>query len=238
MKRIFVLIVVLVSCSFLFTYCQKDKDKKDDPSKVTDTTKPVIKFSKDTIIVGLGEVAALLSEVSATDDIDGNLTSSIKTNISSPEQLNVLGYINVKYSVSDKAGNAAEGTRVVLVSCRNLAETYTINWVDEFWSDPRQHESDITVVDDATLNIMRLHCIDRAGDQFNRGWDNIKIVADSNKLKMVEEEVPFVNGETKYKLNGYVFYKMVNNQYVIDSMSYSATRDNISSKFTAVCLKQ
>ena len=79
----------------------------------TDTRPPVFSGVEDTTI-NRGEAFDPLEGVSATDNVDGNLTSSITT--TGAVDINLPGAHTVTYGVSDAAGNNATASRVVTVA--------------------------------------------------------------------------------------------------------------------------
>ncbi|MDM5264393.1 DUF5011 domain-containing protein [Sulfurovum sp. XTW-4] len=81
---------------------------------VVDTQAPVIILNGDTNITI--EVGTAYSELgaTATDNYDGNLTTSIEINASSVDT-NTVGVYTVIYDVNDSSGNVAEVTRTVNV---------------------------------------------------------------------------------------------------------------------------
>jgi len=82
----------------LFNSCKKDTEIKD-------TTSPVITLKGDNpYTVGMGTVY-LDPGATALDDIDGDISSKIivVNNVNTSD----TGFYNVKYNVSDIAGNAA-----------------------------------------------------------------------------------------------------------------------------------
>ena len=90
-----------------------------------DTTAPVIILNgASTINLNVGE-AYNEQGATATDNIDGNLTSSIVT--TGTVNTSVAGTYTVTYSVSDAAGNSASETRTVIVSADTVAPVITLN---------------------------------------------------------------------------------------------------------------
>lgn len=79
-----------------------------------DTVTPLLTLAEPTVEIELGESFSPLSYVTATDDIDGNITSSIvvKANDVNTE---VSGTYSVVFEVKDKAGNAAQTTLQVVI---------------------------------------------------------------------------------------------------------------------------
>ena len=83
----------------------------------TDTSAPMIAgVANKTIVVG--EEFTAEDGVSASDAIDGDLTSSIK--ITGSVDVWTIGEYSLVYEVSDKAGNKATSTRVVTVGLGNF----------------------------------------------------------------------------------------------------------------------
>jgi hypothetical protein len=82
----------------------------------TDKEKPVITFiGPDTVILKLNDPNFSKIGVTAHDNIDGDLTSSVTW---SPEvYTSKCETFVVTYSVSDKAGNTAHRTRVIIIDC-------------------------------------------------------------------------------------------------------------------------
>ena len=78
-----------------------------------DKEAPVIEVNQSSIDIILGEYYNEKNGVKATDNVDGNITSNIKTNIDDIN-LNTLGKKRLIYTVSDKAGNTA--TKEVLIN--------------------------------------------------------------------------------------------------------------------------
>jgi len=115
MKKKMLFIGSLMVCGILFfTACE-----------TTDLTAPVIS------ITGNGEITIDLGDVytdqgaTAQDNKDGNITSHIVvTGI--PQNTYLCGTYNIKYTVTDKAGNQAEATRVLKIKSDKLAGTYSV----------------------------------------------------------------------------------------------------------------
>jgi len=96
------------------------------PSATTDTTAPVI------TLVGLSEIIVKLGTsytdagATATDNVDGDLTTSIVT--VNPVNINTTGIYTITYNVSDAEGNAAtevtRTVRVMIFSTTNLSSGF------------------------------------------------------------------------------------------------------------------
>jgi hypothetical protein len=96
--KIILPVLIILTSLVLFFSCKKDKGDKD-------TTAPVITmkgdspyyFSKDSLYVDPG--------ATALDETDGDITSKIA--VINNVNTTVIGTYQVKYNVSDNAGNAA-----------------------------------------------------------------------------------------------------------------------------------
>ncbi len=79
-----------------------------------DTTNPVITLIGSSIVnLNVGDVYADAG-ATATDNVDGNLTSAIIT--VNPVNTSIAGGYTVTYTVADAAGNSAQALRTVIVS--------------------------------------------------------------------------------------------------------------------------
>ena len=97
--KVFLLsVIILTLVSVLFSCKKKDKDEKD-------TTPPVITIIGDNpYTIGVG-TAYIDPGVTANDETDGDITSKIV--ITNNVDTSATGTYQVKYNVSDNAGNAA-----------------------------------------------------------------------------------------------------------------------------------
>ena len=90
-----------------------------------DTTAPVITLNGSTTInLTVGDIYTELG-ATATDDIDGDLTSSIVT--SGTVNTSTAGTYTVTYTVTDATGNSASATRTVIVSEPSSGSTTTLH---------------------------------------------------------------------------------------------------------------
>jgi hypothetical protein len=93
-------------------------DYYDNPSNF-DKIAPVISFASnnDTVVIAKDDPGKTLAKdsVTATDNIDGNITGSISKTGSYFTSL--CGTYTIIYSVSDNAGNSTSKTRVIIVDC-------------------------------------------------------------------------------------------------------------------------
>ena len=115
-------VIATTSLAVMFTNCKPEIE--DKPPVSPDATSPVINVPVDPTfpIVDLGDKEAALKNVTASDDVDGDITKFIKV----LSDLETVGLDTIKYEVSDAAGNKATATRVVWVSCSKLAGKYEI----------------------------------------------------------------------------------------------------------------
>lgn len=102
---------LLIGSALFMTGCSED-----------DTTAPVITILGDNPTVSLLNVTYTDAGATATDDKDGNLTSSIVT--TNEVNKTTAGAYQVNYSVSDEAGNAALESRDVYVV--DLSGSYSV----------------------------------------------------------------------------------------------------------------
>lgn len=89
--------------------------------KVKDVTAPVLSGLKDKKVYMNEAAPDFTSGVKATDDIDGDLTSSIQID-SSAVDMKTAGEYKVKYSVSDAAGNVSSDSITVTVVDKEAEE--------------------------------------------------------------------------------------------------------------------
>ena len=83
-----------------------------------DTVAPIINIKQKTYVIKVNEKVDFLSNVTASDAEDGDLTSKIKTNINELD-FSKQGVKTVEYSVSDSSGNIATETIFVTVKKDN-----------------------------------------------------------------------------------------------------------------------
>ena len=79
---------------------------------IIDKVEPVLKIGKKSYNVFLGKNINVMENVSATDNLDGNITDKITTNKNEID-FNTKGTKRLTYSVSDRAGNHTQ-TEVIL----------------------------------------------------------------------------------------------------------------------------
>ena len=106
MKKLIVALACILCLTLSMTACKP---------QIVDTVSPVINGVKDSTSIALGETFDALAGITATDDIDGDLTSAI-TVTSMPELTftdgkatpSMKGAYEITYTVADKAGNKTE----------------------------------------------------------------------------------------------------------------------------------
>lgn len=95
--------LVFISGTVLLTSCSKE-----------DTTAPVITLKGDASVYSVLNAAYTDMGATATDDEDGDLTSSITVTTSAVNK-DLAGSYTVTYSVTDAAGNEGTASRTVIV---------------------------------------------------------------------------------------------------------------------------
>jgi hypothetical protein len=209
MKKIFVVIIAAMSLS-LFTVACGDDGKK---GKDNDITPPTISFSNnDTLIVDLGDKTAALSEVTATDDVDGDVTRSIK--LLSETELETVGPTTLKYTVSDAANNQGTAERPAIIKSRKLAGSYEAE-IAAKGNLPIKFTMTVAELETVKLSMENFH---------NRGiWGKIIAVPDGTGKLKIDVKGTFyddVEGYAFQAITGQVFYKNDNGKYVIESITY------------------
>ena len=106
MKKTLVLLLVVLSVLTL-AGCQ------DEEQEVTDTVKPVISGMEDMVLTLGDEAPNWLDGVTATDDVDGNVTVTVDA---SAVILTEAGIYDVIYTAEDKAGNLETVTIKVTIN--------------------------------------------------------------------------------------------------------------------------
>jgi len=107
--------LVLVLLVFGISAC--NNDDQPDPTLDTDTVSPVISGASP-ISVQAGSVFNPLEGVTALDDVDGSLTTSIT--VSGVININIVGVYQLTYTVTDAAGNVATVNRQITVTAIDL----------------------------------------------------------------------------------------------------------------------
>ena len=91
-----ILFAILFLSAFTFLSCEKEIDE----------TPPIITLIGNELMVIYVGTDYTEPGATATDDVDGDISSKIV--ITHSIDINQIGNYNVKYNVSDEAGNAAE----------------------------------------------------------------------------------------------------------------------------------
>ena len=201
MKKLFISTIVLMGV-FFFASCGGK-----EPTPAGDVTPPVIVLPIDasTLVVNLGDKDAVMKDVTARDDEDGNITSSIELNA----DLDVIGETEVEYVVFDKAKNKTIAKRKVMIRSGKLAKKYFVEPIDV------TGEHEITVTESETVNLQI--------ESYLFGTTKPTYVPDGKgKLKM--REFGAMDGGRPCTFSGNVKYEKVgDNTYNIVSMEYTAT---------------
>ena len=87
----------------------------------TDSTAPELNVPSDDLIVEAGSAADLLAGVTATDDVDGDVTDNIE--VVGNLDINKPGRYIIRYVVSDANGNQATTDRIVVVTEKDDASS-------------------------------------------------------------------------------------------------------------------
>ena len=173
MKKRFLTIaaITLTAGALIFTGCSKD-----------DVTAPVVTINGSDVSIPLQGTYVELG-ATATDDKDGDLTSSITISGSVDEQ-NAKTY-TITYSVTDAAGNVGEATRSVRVynSAEDLAGVYTVGKVTEVEGGVTYvYKKNDTIT--ASTKIDGLLTISRFGDYANNKV-NITVNPKTNAITVI-----------------------------------------------------
>lgn len=119
MKKLFyVFIVLFIAISMVA--CKKDPVIEDP----VDTTAPLL-FGIADQVIDVGSIFDPLDGVSAIDDIDGTITSSIV--VTGTYDVNTAGIYTINFSVSDTAGNEATGSMQLIVRIPPESELFITN---------------------------------------------------------------------------------------------------------------
>ena len=221
--RTFRTIIAVVSVALVFTNCDTEEPI------LPDTTPPVITVPEEIIEVGLGDKSAVLQGVTAKDDVDGDLTKSI--NILS--DVETVGIDTIKFEVSDKAGNKATATRVVMVSAKKLVGKYNVSYKDVISNKGGTYEINIFEEDaDITVKVSGFHYYKVKIEMLGNGPRQLKIVEYFGAHP--------VDGDVRYTLSGTATFEAVNatkDKYNLVSFDYKLTpefKDDVE-EFTATC---
>ncbi|MDI6453597.1 immunoglobulin-like domain-containing protein [Peloplasma aerotolerans] len=131
MKKVFYTIfilfmaITLVACKGGEPTDPVDPTPTEDPTPTpVDTLAPLL-FGVSDVVVDVGGEFDPLAGITATDNVDGNLTSQI--NVSGEYDLDVAGVYTLTYTVSDAAGNVATATRQLIVRVAPASELFVTN---------------------------------------------------------------------------------------------------------------
>lgn len=94
--------------------------EKGEGKEIKDTTAPVLTVPGD-VVIKVGEAFDVRKDVSAMDDVDGDLTDKIQ--ISGKFDIRTPGTYVIVYRVSDNAGNTATAERKITVEYNNVVKT-------------------------------------------------------------------------------------------------------------------
>ena len=116
MKKLIYLFLALliVACSSEDGGNDGDNNGDNNDNQSTDTTAPIITILGESDVSIVQYTSYTDAGATATDNVDGNLTSSIVT--SGSVNINSIGSYTITYNVSDEAGNTATASRQVIVT--------------------------------------------------------------------------------------------------------------------------
>lgn len=128
--------IAFVGCYISFHGCKKE-----------DTVPPVITLNDSTTIYRILNHGTYIEHgATATDNVDGNITTNIK--ITGSPNMNLAGTYTITYTVSDAAGNTNTANRFVIVynqASYQLAGTWLSNGI-------LYRDSSIAIISGATKN--------------------------------------------------------------------------------------
>ena len=129
-------------------------DYYDNPSNF-DKIAPVISFvsGNDTVVIAKDDPNKTLAKdsVTATDNLDGNITGSISKTGS--YFTSICGTYTIIYSVSDNAGNSTSKTRVIIVDCQAPVLTMAGKTPDSIAVGGTYTDPGCTATDNVTKNV-------------------------------------------------------------------------------------
>ena len=233
MKKLFYLMCMFAGI-LIFSACEKP-GPEPEPTTPTDNVKPVITFtstSLDTVLrLDLGDSEKALEDVTAMDDEDGDLTSSVKVT----GNFDAVGKTQLKYTVSDKAGNVATVTRDAIITANKLANTYTVEAVLQSDTASKESNSNMTVEieQDTILVLTRLHKLPYT--------DVIRAkFAGNSSFEIIKKDVNLSGGGYP-DISGTLKYEAKSNDYKITSIFYKFTFTKIQApdqEWDGVCTPQ
>jgi hypothetical protein len=157
MKKLFFLMAVFAGI-LIFSACGNGTEPEPPKEEEGDKVKPEIIFtssSLDTVLrLELGDRDGALADVKAKDDVDGDITSSVKLS----GDFESIGKTRLKYTVSDKAGNVATVSRTAVITANKLVGVYEA--AARLQSDTTQlapSSITVSVKQDTILQLLRLH---------------------------------------------------------------------------------
>jgi hypothetical protein len=239
MKKIVVSVVALM-CAVSFTNCnngnEKDPDNTgtDKPTEVEDKTPPKITLPDSTnLVLDLGDKTNAIKDVKANDDVNGNITTSIKL----LTDLDIVGNTQLVYTVADLAGNRDTATRSATIRSRKLSGYYTaksVNDTDKYEVNPFTTQ-DFSVVEKqlTTLEVTGLHNLSKV--------IMFSPVVGSTENKLAASPVMVTYDGMSWTFTGDLIYTKVSEGVYAISFSYqleTADRSYKESWSTTVCTKK
>lgn len=191
-------LITVLACFFFAIFCF-------GACGAPDTEAPVISGVKDSVSIQLGDSFNALEGLSATDNVDGDITSSIV--ITSNPQLTFTdgvacpeskGAYEITYSVTDKAGNKAEEYCTLTVTSKTTTEAPYYNFdFSEYDTSDVNTFFDLATYSDAEANLEKTKGILRL-NVTNTGSDE----AIANSVTLFNDME--TNAGSTYKVNLYM----------------------------------
>ncbi|MDR0603475.1 MAG: hypothetical protein LBG80_04130 [Bacteroidales bacterium] len=215
MKKVFVLTITVIGLSLCIVGCKEEKEEKD-------TTPPTISFlSNDPLVLDLGDKTAAMEGITAIDDVDGDITKSITL----LTELETIGSLTLKYTVSDAAKNTATAERPAIIRSGKLAGEYDVSILSEDSVPYGTYTITISERDTVNLTIKNLH---------NKStWASVPLFpAEPGKME-IKATGSFYDdkeGSDYKKITGEVLYENVNGKYLITSLKYTLDPEDSGKK--------
>ncbi len=231
MKKLFIVLGIL-AIGFSLIGC-----KKEEPIiPVEDTTAPLL-FGVTDFVVDLGDTSFnLMQGITAIDDIDGTITTSIV--VTGDFDINVIGTYTITYTITDAAGNVTQLSRQIVVREKPSTDLYVVNGdfsepLDGSWTHwaGEGGESTVTIVDGVLQYDIAAVGSQWWSNQFNQ--PNLKITQGKNYKIIFDAKADTPRGMVvKIENAAYVPYLeenvMLTSEWVTYEYEFFVTMDSIT----------
>jgi hypothetical protein len=223
MKKVLLLLSLVVVTSSVFTGCSKDDD----------TEAPVVTILGDNpykLAVGSSFDASNDPGATASDNEDGNLTSSINKDYSELDLANA-GEYEVHYEVRDNAGNFSDNHRIMYVTHIGTQITGSWNIVEKIGTTVQSSAAfnTNTVSDTYAFSVLGLS---------DGGQDNAaEIKMEADRLTMAEQNLYAATSSFKIYGNGTIKKNASNKLEITLTYSVKDSVTNLVEDYTAVATK-